>query len=872
MSESRVIAQTYPPLSRITPYLNDRIPFRAVLDVPHQTVAIGWEVILWHRYDGSEWTETRMSPENAGLCPRGLHPDSDSTTKIYFFTLPIFFRQALHFTLKYRLTGTEKWRWVQREQGLDDGHIIFEHPSSGDDDLDDLIQELNPDWNISMPVNQAPRTQLFSLQVRVPPANGNEPTIRDIEVGRPWKFFMRWFALVRTSFSWLAPRQGKTEFHLDKDAVLLSFLNPENRSLVFLAFGGSNVQTVFRHKDQGVISVHIQNDSSSEETVTILVSEGNDFHNAVASVVYEARALAVKHQSMMEGLDTEIETLSQDARLASWPEFNWYDGLGFCTWNSLGQRLTEEKIIDALEQLKRNGINITNLIIDDNWQTIDYKGDSQFQHGWIDFEAEPSAFPKGLRATVSKIRHEYPAIRNVIVWHAMLGYWGGISPHGKIAKSYKTTQVTRKESENQHMPLGDKITVIDKADVFKFYDEFYRFLAKAGIDGVKADVQSMLDMLQDASDRRELTSEYFNAWNVASMRHFRSKVISCMSQIPQALFHSLLLQDRPAIVARNSDDYYPDVPDSHPWHVWANAHNSMLTQYLNVVSDWDMFQTTNEFSGFHAAARCVSGGPIYITDVPGKYDMNLISQITGRTTNGRTLILRPNGKGKALRPYISYTDNLLLQVGSFYGAAGYRAGILAIFNVSKQPLTELIDLFSFPGTERGIGYIIRAHTTGKASKVISLNSPVPLVTTSLGVGGYEILSAFQALPFTPSAFLRDQGINVVYAANLGLLRKMTGCVAVMGGVIEPCSTGHVRVIAKLKALGVFGVYISTLPLLSILDHFIVKLQDVVIPVETVSVSKDDSCVLEVDVERAWKLLKLKAKDDDTMDLDVEFRI
>jgi hypothetical protein len=46
------------------------------------------------------------------------------------------------------------------------------------------------------------------------------------------------------------------------------------------------------------------------------------------------------------------------------------DGLSYCTWNGLGQGLTEEKIFTALDSLSKNEINISNLIIDDNWQSL----------------------------------------------------------------------------------------------------------------------------------------------------------------------------------------------------------------------------------------------------------------------------------------------------------------------------------------------------------------------------------------------------------------------------------------------------------------------------------------------------------------------
>jgi alpha-galactosidase len=91
------------------------------------------------------------------------------------------------------------------------------------------------------------------------------------------------------------------------------------------------------------------------------------------------------------------------------------------TWNALGQRLTEDKIFDAVDKLAEHNIKVSSLIIDDNWQSIDYRGNGQFQHGWVEFEAEPKAFPNGLKATVAHIRQKHPHIQHVAVWHALLG-------------------------------------------------------------------------------------------------------------------------------------------------------------------------------------------------------------------------------------------------------------------------------------------------------------------------------------------------------------------------------------------------------------------------------------------------------------------
>jgi len=157
------------------------------------------------------------------------------------------------------------------------------------------------------------------------------------------------------------------------------------------------------------------------------------------------------------------------------------------TWNALGQKLTEEKVLKAVDTLAENKINVTNFIIDDNWQSIDYRGHGQFQHGWNEFEAEPNAFPNGLKHLVSRIREKHPSIQHIAVWHAILGYWGGLSPDGKLARTYKTVQVVREDAERRNLPLGGKLTLVAEEDVSRFYSDFYSFLASCGIDAVKTE-------------------------------------------------------------------------------------------------------------------------------------------------------------------------------------------------------------------------------------------------------------------------------------------------------------------------------------------------------------------------------------------------
>ncbi|RYP03833.1 hypothetical protein DL764_004883 [Monosporascus ibericus] len=506
------------------------------------------------------------------------------------------------------------------------------------------------------------------------------------------------------------------------------------------------------------------------------------------------------------------------------------------------------------------------LIIDDNWQDIDYHGESQYRHGWNAFEAQPKAFPNGLKDTVSRIRAKHSNIKHVAVWHALLGYWGGISPSGELAQDYETVEVIRENSPKRDSGFEGPMTIISNKDVGRFYDDFYRFLSTCGIDGVKTDVQFMVDTWVSAKHRRELTDTYLDAWMIAALKHFSLRAVSCMSQAPQIIFHQQLPKNKPPLLVRNSDDFFPHAPASHPWHIWANAHNSLLTQHLNVLPDWDMFQTVHEYSGFHAAARCLSGGPIYITDTPGQYNLNIINQITGETPRGNTVIFRPSVVGKSLDQYTDYHDDVLLKIGSYHGRAATGTPLLGVFNVSQKPLRELVPLSRLPGVLPSMSYVVRSHNTGAVTPVMRPGSHNAYLPVILDIRGYDILTVFPLTQFNGNARGR------VYAANLGLVGKMSGAAAITANEFSLLRNGRAFLDTRLKALGMLGVYISCLAELSIERHFMVTIQGQPIPPHTVTKSGADMHVLEIDVETAWKDMGLKAGWSNEVEIKVYFSI
>lgn len=319
----------------------------------------------------------------------------------------------------------------------------------------------------------------------------------------------------------------------------------------------------------------------------------------------------------------------------------------------------------------------------------------------------------------------------------------------------------------------------------------------------------MLEQLSSASRRHTLMSSYNNAFHTASTTHFGTKAISCMSQTPPLLFSPLyfLPTKLPSLLFRNSEDFFPDVASSHTQHIFANAHNSVLTRYLNIIPDWDMFQTSHEYSAFHAAARAVSGGPIYFTDAPGQHDLGLIEEMTAIKlkrghdpcapgkhggVKGERIILRPE-VAKTRNVYAGLGERAFLKVGT--KTREVAIPMLGIFNVTDSPLSEMLTLGDFEGAEKGEEYIVRSYVSEKISHQVGLDDKHSLIAIGLGVKGYDILTLFR--------LSYNSTLKLSYAV-LGLVDKMAGAAA-LASFDSDSIAGRLRINVRLKALGVLGM-------------------------------------------------------------------
>lgn len=188
------------------------------------------------------------------------------------------------------------------------------------------------------------------------------------------------------------------------------------------------------------------------------------------------------------------------------------------------------------------------------------------------------------------------------VWHALAGYWGGVKPAADGMEHYDTALAYPVTSPgvmgNQPDIVMDSLAVhglglVHPKKVFNFYNELHAYLASCGVDGVKVDVQNIIETLGAGHGGRvSLTRSYHQALEASIARNFPDNgCISCMCHNTDGIYSS-----KQTAVIRASDDYYPRDPASHTIHISSVAYNTLfLGEFMQ--PDWDMFHVSKNRTG-----------------------------------------------------------------------------------------------------------------------------------------------------------------------------------------------------------------------------------------------------------------------------------
>ncbi|CAG8801818.1 27689_t:CDS:2, partial [Racocetra persica] len=192
------------------------------------------------------------------------------------------------------------------------------------------------------------------------------------------------------------------------------------------------------------------------------------------------------------------------------------------------------------------------------------------------FEPKAELYPDGFKGMIKNIKEWFPYIKYFGVWHSLWGYWNGVDPNSELSASYRIERV-KHSNEIIHLVIPQ--------DIHKFYNDFYNYLKDQGVDMVKVDSQGSFDLIDYGQSRhRRWWREYHDALKTNSKEYFDNRMIYCMAHTPNIIQQVL-----------SGSDSSDDIPISRPLFR-------------------DMFQSHHRFGEYHAAARAISGGPLYISD------------------------------------------------------------------------------------------------------------------------------------------------------------------------------------------------------------------------------------------------------------------
>ncbi|XP_059662320.1 probable galactinol--sucrose galactosyltransferase 1 isoform X2 [Cornus florida] len=409
--------------------------------------------------------------------------------------------------------------------------------------------------------------------------------------------------------------------------------------------------------------------------------------------------------------------------------------------------------------------------------------------------------------------------RYVYVWHALTGYWGGVSPGVTEMEHYESKLAYPVPSpgveSNEHCGAVKSITMnglglVNPEKVFNFYNELHSYLASARIDGVKVDGQNILETLGAGHGGRvKIARKYHQALEASISRNFPDNgIIYCMSHNTDGLYSA-----KRSAVIRASDDFFPRDPASHTIHIASVAYNTIfLGEFMQ--PDWDMFHSLHPMAEYHGAARAVGGCAIYVSDKPGQHDFNLLKKLVlpdgsilraklpGRPTRD-CLFSDPARDGKSVLKIWNLNDfNGVVGVFNCQGAGWCKVGKTNLIH-DNQPGTitgviraKDVDYLPKVANDGWTGDAILYAYLGGEVVYLPKNTSLPV---TLKTREYEV---FTVVPVKELS-------NGATFAPIGLTKMFNSGAAIKELKYESKRCSSVDM--KVRGCGVFGAYSSVRP-------------------------------------------------------------
>ncbi|KAG8492770.1 hypothetical protein CXB51_010231 [Gossypium anomalum] len=530
-------------------------------------------------------------------------------------------------------------------------------------------------------------------------------------------------------------------------------------------------------------------------------------------------------------VEKHLQTFSHREKKKMPDSLNWF---GWCTWDAFYTNVSAEGLKQGLESLEKGGTPPKFVIINDGWQTvgmdptgIEYrsdctancanrlihiKGNHKFQKNGKGHRVDDQAM--GLGNVISEMKDRY-ALKYVYVWHAITGYWGGVKPGTTEMEHYEPKLVYPVSSpgvrSNDYSDVLQSITIngvgfVKPEKAFEFYNDLHSYLASAGIDGVKVDVQSILETLGAAHGGRvKLTRKYHQALEASISSNFHDDaIIACMSHNTDTLYSA-----KSTAVMRASDDFFPRDQASHTIHIVLVAYNTVFIGEF-MQPDWDILHPMAEY---HGAALAVGGCAIYDSGKPGQHDFNLLKKLVLPDSS----VLRAKYPGRPTRDCL-FSDPVrdgksLLKIWNLNDFTG----VIGVFNCQGAGWCEvtkkMVNHDEQPGT---ITSIIRASDVECLFQVAEDGwiGDSMLYSHLGGEVTYLPRNAFMSITLKPPEYEVFTIVPVTALSSgskfapIGLTKMFNSGGAIKGLKYET-ENRVATVIMKVRGCGPFGAYSST---------------------------------------------------------------
>jgi len=566
----------------------------------------------------------------------------------------------------------------------------------------------------------------------------------------------RFLALYNCNVHWIVPKVGRKCEEIPALAQYLLWQEKDGTYGVMLPLICGDLKASLSGSDEGiVVSMKGAVPGEEPETAELLYMEYGDDP-------YELTKSAVKNISEKLG----SFKLREDKKI---PEF--LDYIGWCTWDAFYGAVDEEKVIMGLESFEKEKFPLGYMILDDgSW-------DAYYEY-LNTASVSKNKFPDGLRSLINKAKNDY-GLKLFGVWHCFTAYWCGINPDGELAKKYNYIKSCADIRPWLEEDTSQDCFPITPEDIGAFYEELHSYLFNEGADMLKIDGQSSLDLFTEGKvGQGTAMKKYQQAMQKAAEKYFDSRVIHCMSNSIDVAYNMQTTN-----CWRNSYDYSPKGDGNmQKEHIYINAMNAVWTSTFS-IPDWDMFQTHSEGAELHAAARAISGGPVYVCDYPEKQNFDILNALV--TSDGKLL----GCKTPALPAEdCLFSDCLhekkLLKLCNTNG----KIGVMGIFNcyAENEPVSgsySVADIKNMVGEKFAV-YSFR-------NKTVTVSDKNSLLNITLDNGDYDVITIS----------LIENGI-----APLGLTQKYNASAAV-----KSTEWKNGSYVAKISDGGIISFYCWTEP-------------------------------------------------------------